>query len=137
MTTLGNVYNEAGATFYGSAARVHLASPVSAIALTPDAKGYWLVTKSGTVYPYGDAVSESSLKVNAKARPIVAITPTADGGGYYLVSSLGNVFNYGDAVFYGSQARMHLSATIGRPGALSGPEGLLARRSTGCGLHSR
>ncbi|HWD24373.1 MAG TPA: kelch repeat-containing protein, partial [Acidimicrobiales bacterium] len=111
-TALGNVYNEGGATFYGSAAKVKLSAPISGIAVTPDGGGYWLVAKDGTVYPFGDAASYSGLKVNVKNRPIVAITASPDGKGYYLTSALGNVFNYGDALFYGSEARQRLTAAV-------------------------
>ncbi len=112
VTSLGNVYNENGAPFYGSKASAKLPSPIAAFAPTVDGKGYWLAAADGTVYTFGDAVSYSALSVNAKNRPVVAMRTSLDGKGYYLVTKLGNVYNFGDAAFYGSKAKDKLPAPI-------------------------
>jgi hypothetical protein len=44
-----------GATFFGSAAALRLAAPISAIAVTPSGGGYWLLGADGGVFAYGSA----------------------------------------------------------------------------------
>jgi hypothetical protein len=44
-----------GATFFGSAAELPLAAPISAIAATPSGRGNWLLGADGGVFTYGDA----------------------------------------------------------------------------------
>lgn len=112
VTSAGNVYNRQGARFYGSTARHHLSSPISAFALTLNGKGYWLVTEGGDVYAFGDARVYGSPTLKIAVRRAVAILPASNGQGYYIISSAGNVYNYGGARFYGSQAHTHLGSSI-------------------------
>jgi hypothetical protein len=44
MSTFGDAH------FYGSAANLNLNQPAVALAATPDAKGYWLVSADGGVF---------------------------------------------------------------------------------------
>ena len=84
------------------------------MAATPGDRGYWLVTSTGVVRAFGNAVnygSPSKSKLHL-SKPIVGIAATPDGKGYWLVASNGGVFNYGDAASYGSPAELHLSKPI-------------------------
>ena len=61
-TACGNVYNEAGATWFGSQAGK--ITNGAALAVTADGGGYWLITATGTVYAYGDATGGTSISSN-------------------------------------------------------------------------
>ncbi|MHB1733840.1 MAG: hypothetical protein ACYCU8_10405 [Ferrimicrobium acidiphilum] len=116
----GGVFNFGSAAFYGSSYTIGLtglsgshplASPVVGIAPTPDGKGYWLVTKAGHVYGFGDASFYGDTHTDGLtglsgshplSAPIVDIQSTPDGKGYWLVAADGGVFNFGDAGFYGN-----------------------------------
>ncbi len=66
-----------------------------AVARTPDAAGYWVLTSTGHVYGFGDA----HLRGNGPARfgPYVAIAPSFNARGYFLLSASGRVVARGDA----------------------------------------
>jgi len=51
----------------------------------PDASGngYWLVTATGNVYAFGDAVDYG--QPGPQSVPVTAAARTADGGGYWLL----------------------------------------------------
>ncbi len=51
----GGVFSFGSAQFFGSAANLHLQSPVVGIAPTPGRGGYWLVASDGGVFSFGDA----------------------------------------------------------------------------------
>ncbi len=109
----GGVFSFGSAPFYGSAANLHLRSPVVGISPTADRGGYWLVASDGGVFSFGDANFYGSIpglgiapadspnlpRLNA---PIVGIAPSHDGRGYFLVAADGGVFTFGDARFEGS-----------------------------------
>ncbi len=116
----GGVFNFGSAGFYGSTYALGLTglsgshplgSPVVGIAPTPDGKGYWLVTKAGHVYGFGDAsfhgdtYSDGLTGLSGShplSAPIVGIQSTPNGQGYWLVAADGGVFNFGNAGFYGN-----------------------------------
>lgn len=79
------------------------ASPIVAMASTPDGKGYWFATAKGHIYRYGDAKFLGSVKT-APASPIVAMSRTPLGTGYWLVTAKGSVFTY-KAKSYGSLSK--------------------------------
>ncbi|MEX6430137.1 hypothetical protein AB6A68_09860 [Ferrimicrobium acidiphilum] len=127
----GGVFNFGSAGFYGSTYSLGLTgltgshplgSPVVGIAPTPDGKGYWLVTKAGYVYSfgnakfYGDTFSygltglSGSHPLNA---PIVGIAAAPDGTGYWLVAADGGVFNFGSAGFHGTTYSLGLTGLSG------------------------
>lgn len=89
-----------------------LSQSVSISVATMEINGLLYATQSGTVYPYGNATSHSTLKVNTKTTPVIAIASTSDGNGYWIVTSRGHVYNFGDAKFYGSVARTVIPAPI-------------------------
>jgi hypothetical protein len=63
----------------------------------PDAsgKGYWLVTATGNVYAFGDAVKYGSP--GPRSTPVTAAARTADGAGYWILYADGTVAAFGDA----------------------------------------
>jgi len=60
--------------------------------------GYWLATKSGRVFAFGDAPSLGGAARDANGSPVVEIAASAGGEGYRLVTKHGKVFSFGDAV---------------------------------------
>ena len=124
-TTAGAVYDYGDATAVGSLLSTGQkpASPVAGIVATPagggeggpgspNGIGYYLFTRNGVVYPFGDAQQLASLPAANLTAPIVGMAVTPDGGGYWLVSSTGGVFSFGNAHFYGSLGGKHLSPPI-------------------------
>ncbi|HUI03492.1 MAG TPA: hypothetical protein VLZ77_08115, partial [Acidimicrobiales bacterium] len=79
-----------------------LSAPVVGIAATPDGQGYWLASRDGGVFAFGDAGYDGSMGGRRLGAPIVGIAATPDGGGYWLVASDGGIFAFGDAGFAGS-----------------------------------
>ena len=94
--------------------RVTSSSPApsrfTAMATTPDGKGYWLTQAQGGVFSYGDAPFEGSLP-GLRVTPAAPITgmAAASGGGYWLVGADGGVFAFGNAPFYGSLQTKHVA----------------------------
>jgi hypothetical protein len=80
------------------------------MAVTSDARGYWIAWSDGTVRAFGDAPSLGG--VPATASPIVAITRSPSGRGYWLATRAGAVYAFGDAVNRGGVAAVHLNAPI-------------------------
>ncbi len=74
--------------------------------------GYWLTTKTGTIYAIGTAPFFGSLATTKLPSPIIGTAATPDKGGYWLVSAAGSVYKFGDAGFYGSEAGKVLPAPI-------------------------
>jgi hypothetical protein len=65
------------------------------------AEGYWLVTKTGTVYGVGGAISLGNVTTSTATGPAVGIASTPDGNGYWVVTADGTVRAFGDAQSYG------------------------------------
>ncbi len=97
-TACGNIYNEAGAPWYGSEAGK--ISNAAGLAVTPDGAGYWLITATGTVYAYGDATTGTSI---SPACPIIGAVGDP-AGGYFAYTACGNIYNEAGAPWYGSDA---------------------------------
>jgi hypothetical protein len=51
----GGVFAFGDGGFYGSEADGNLGAPIVGISASHGTSGYWLVSSSGTVYPYGGA----------------------------------------------------------------------------------
>jgi hypothetical protein len=67
-----------------------LAAPIVGIATTPNDQGYWLVTKQGQAWAFGDAQTLGSLSSSVD-QPVVAIAPsTGDGIPTYSAASPGS-----------------------------------------------
>lgn len=76
-------------------------SDVVGVAETADGGGYWVVTSTGTVYPFGDAKVFPAGAEGSASSKVVGIVATPDDQGYFLVNAEGAVFPYGNAHFYG------------------------------------
>ena len=81
--------------WHGSKADTALSKPVVAMASTIEGDGYWLVTKSGRVFPFGDAANRGYIK--DKRLEVVDIEVSPSGNGYWLLARSGRVFPFGDA----------------------------------------
>ncbi len=89
-----------------------LAAPVTGMASTPNAEGYWLVDALGAVSSHGAAVGYGSMSGQHLNAPVNHIVATPDGKGYWLVAADGGIFSFGDAGFYGSMGGQHLNAPV-------------------------
>jgi hypothetical protein len=67
----------------------------------PDAtgNGYWLVTTTGSVYAFGDAVNYGAPGLQTV--PVTAAVRTPDGHGYWILFANGAVSAFGDAANLG------------------------------------
>jgi photosystem II stability/assembly factor-like uncharacterized protein len=95
----------------GDSKEARLTGPVVAVAATPDARGYYLATSDGTVYPFGDATFSGDLADRPIAAPIEAMAVDPSTGGYWLLGRDGGVFSF-HAPFFGSTATMRLTAAV-------------------------
>jgi hypothetical protein len=91
----GGVFSFGDARFEGSCPGIGGCSG-AAVAVMPDASGngYWLVTNSGHVYAFGDAINYGQP---AQSVPVTAAVRTSDGKGYWLLHADGQVAAFGDA----------------------------------------
>jgi hypothetical protein len=96
----GGVFSFGDATFEGSCPGIGGCAG-TAVAVMPDAtgKGYWLVTKTGNVYTFGDAQYLGAPGPQSSA--VTSAVRTPDGGGYWILLANGTVYAYGDAVAHG------------------------------------
>ena len=109
LTASGRLVGYGGAF---SASVAAPASPVVAVASTPDGHGAYAAEADGAVIALGDAVSHGSMAGTALAAPIVGIAVDAATGGYWLVASDGGIFSFGKAPFLGSTGAVHLDQPI-------------------------
>ncbi|HEY3238625.1 MAG TPA: DUF3152 domain-containing protein [Acidimicrobiia bacterium] len=70
---------------------------VVGMAATPSGAGYWLASRDGGVFAFGDA----PFLGTPPSTQVVAVTGTPSGGGYWLAGADGAVFGFGDAPFLG------------------------------------
>ncbi len=106
-------------------------------ASTPDGLGYWILSAySGTIYPFGDAISYGqpadtpAYQGGTDLWPsAIGIIATPDGKGYWVLerdlSGLGGIQAFGDAVDYGDETALGSSSGHnGTPVALTAtPDG--------------
>ena len=109
-TAQGNVYSSPGTGFYGSPARLKL-SDITGMASLPNGPGYWLVTRTGTVFAFGRAPTHPILR---PAHPVIGIV-AAPNHGYWLYTAQGNVYNSVGAPFYGSPHGSGVAAMLATP----------------------
>ena len=88
-----------GSGWFGSKSDVILAKPAQAMAPTASGRGYWIVTKGGRVFPFGDARNRGQLA--GRRITVVDMQTTPTGNGYWLLARSGRVFAYGDAADLG------------------------------------
>jgi hypothetical protein len=105
----GTIYPSQGTAFYGSP--TGLGSAVTGMAATPDGLGYWVVTRSGKVFNFGDAAALPPIRHSGRITGIVA----SPNGGYWLYTPRGNIYPSLGATPYGSPAasRVHGSTITG------------------------
>ncbi len=130
----GAVSSFGGAGNFGGAQDLTLKGPAVDMAVTPDGRGYWIVTSNGSVYPYGDAYfygSPGSGPPPAAGHNIVSIVPTADGQGYWLCDASGVVRAYGDARQLPSLPASYAGPPIVAFAVLPGEAGALAVDAAG------
>jgi len=76
------------------------------IATTPDGLGYWVVTTTGAVTPFGNA----AFFGQASTKNVTGIAALPDGKGYWIVTSSGVVRAFGLATTY--PGKLHSRADI-------------------------
>ncbi|MHB8440325.1 MAG: hypothetical protein ACYDD4_14370 [Acidimicrobiales bacterium] len=96
----------------GSPGGAALMTPAVGVTATPDGQGYWLVSRDGGVFAFGDAQFFNSMAGHPLSAPVVGMAATPDGQGYWEVASDGGIFAFGDAQFYGSMGGHHLNKPI-------------------------
>ena len=94
----GGVLTLGPAWYQGSKSGASLRSDVVGIETTPSGDGYWLLTATGRVYPFGEARYRGSV---SDART-VAMASTPSGKGYWILGRGGRVMPFGDALRLGS-----------------------------------
>ena len=99
------------APFHGSAVGL-IDSPAVEIEPTPTGAGYWIVTATGKVIPFGDAKFHGDMSGKGLNQPIIGMTVSTTGLGYWLVGQDGGIFTFGDAQFFGSTGDMKLNAPV-------------------------
>jgi hypothetical protein len=73
--------------------------------------GYWLATKTGSVYGEGGAASLGGISTSASTGPVVSLARTPTGKGYWVVTRNGTVASFGDAHNYGDLASARVKAS--------------------------
>jgi hypothetical protein len=111
----GGVFTFGRIRFHGSLARQHLTAPIVGVALT-GTDGYWLVSRQGGVWPFGDARSIRVIPyvVPFPLGPFIGIAGDGRNDGYWLATSDGHVFGLGSAHSYGDLSDRRLAAPIVR-----------------------
>jgi photosystem II stability/assembly factor-like uncharacterized protein len=78
------------APFHGSAVGA-VDSPAVEIEPTPTGAGYWIVTATGKVLPFGDAKFHGDMSGKGLNQPIIGMSVTTTGLGYWLVGQDGHL----------------------------------------------
>ena len=99
----GGVFAFGDARFEGSCPGIGGCSG-AAVAVVPDAtgNGYWVVTSTGNVYTFGDAVNYGQPGLQSSKITSAGATPS--GGGYWILDAAGQVFPFGNAAPLGGMA---------------------------------
>lgn len=106
-----SVFGYGDAVFHGSTGNAKLNHPISGMARTTGGGGYWLVSREGRVFAFGDAELFGSL-TGEPASPVIGIAATPAGDGYWLATADGSIFTFGAAPFLGSLGNVRLSQPI-------------------------
>jgi hypothetical protein len=88
--------------------------PSTAIAVTHDGQGYWMVGADGAINAFGDAPYVGSLPgLGVRvSKPIIGMAVSGDAG-YWLFGSDGGTFAFGDAPYLGSAVGFTSGRSIG------------------------
>ncbi len=126
----------------GGANAAYLSGLIVSLAITPDARGYWLTDTSGNVYAFGDAAYRGSISqldpaaqpggANAATlpAPVVSMAATPDGRGYWYVDTSGDVYSFGDASYLGSISQLDPAAQPGGANAATLPAPVVSMAAT-------
>lgn len=106
MTARGQVFGHGRARSSGDLAGRALPTPVVGIAPHHTGDGYWLLTRDGGVFSFGDAPFHGATP----GRGYVAITVTGDG--YWTVTAAGRVAGHGNAAQHGDLRGQRLAAPV-------------------------
>jgi hypothetical protein len=74
--------------------------------------GYWVLSATGLVQPFGDASFYGQMQGLPLNAPMVSITATPNGDGSWMLGRDGGVFTVGNATFYGSTGSLRLNAPV-------------------------
>ena len=77
---------------------------------TPAGAGYWVATRGGQLYAFGDAPGKGSTP--PPRLPIVGIAASPSGQGYWMCAGDGGIFAFGDAPFLGSTGNLKLNKPV-------------------------
>lgn len=85
---------------------------LAALTSTRTGDGYWIASKDGRVFHFGDAIHRGDLRSISLDSPVVDLAVTSDGNGYWLVTSRGVVYAFGTALWRGSLGHVSLQAPV-------------------------
>jgi hypothetical protein len=74
--------------------------------------GYWVLSATGLVRPFGDASFYGQMQGLPLNAPMVSITASPNGDGSWMLGRDGGVFTVGNASFYGSTGSLRLNAPV-------------------------
>jgi hypothetical protein len=129
VTASGTVGTFGGAGFDGDLSTRHLTATVVGMAATRDGRGYWLATRGGQVFAFGDAAPAGGRRAAAPAtpaessRPTVAIVADPDGPGCWTVDDGGGVHPLG-APDLGGLTPPHIPPVVVAAAPAAGGQGL-------------
>jgi ligand-binding sensor domain-containing protein len=98
----------------------HKKSPIVALAVTPDAAGYFTVAADGHVSAFGTAKSSGSLLPQRHTTPVVALVVDANERGYWIITAGGGVFAFGHAPNHGHISHSPTSPIVSAAGTADG-----------------
>jgi hypothetical protein len=116
----GNIYASQGTRYYGSPhGSGFRAASITGAAATLDGLGYWVVSRAGKVFNFGDAEGLPAIR---PTRRIIGIVAAAEGG-YWLYSPAGTIYPSQGTAFYGAPAGSSLRGSV-VTGMAATPDGL-------------
>jgi len=105
----------ADGTLHSFGSAPHFASghiDATALAVTHDGLGVWVVDGRGHVFTFGHAVYKGGSPALHAGERITAISATPSGHGYWLFSNRGGVYPYGDAPGLGNMLAVRLNGPV-------------------------
>ncbi|HVM53297.1 MAG TPA: hypothetical protein VM262_08880 [Acidimicrobiales bacterium] len=106
-----SVFAYGDAAFHGSTGNAGLNQPIVGMARTKTGDGYWLVSREGRVFSFGNAVHHGSLPAMPPS-PVIGIAATPNGDGYWLATANGSIYTFGAAPFLGGLGHLRLAKPI-------------------------
>ena len=87
-------------------------APANSVVPTASGNGLWVLSASGRITPFGDAVVYGSTEMMKLNAPAVRLEPTPTGRGYWVLAADGGIFAFGDAGYFGSTGDIKLNKPI-------------------------